>query len=131
MSSLPIELWRRISRIRTDLCYQSCRCYWKKEWLKNISCVNDEYSCIWVWDDYLHSNQAVWNHCFNYRHLQSPQSYLFDKCSEKMYIHRRKPNISLVSVSNYPMMHYFYSIRPEFECTDWFLRFLKSKYITE
>ena len=129
MSFLPSELWSHILQLRRDLCYRTCRVSWKKEWLINIAVVNEEYSCNWAWNGWcLYSTQEVWNDRFrsyNYRSLHKTRSYLFSRFSEKMHIHRPKSNVSVIS--NFPMMHYFYSLRPEFEYKDWFLRFLASK----
>ena len=52
MSFLPSELWRHILQLQSDLCYQISRDSWKNEWLKNISVVNEEYSCNWAWSGY-------------------------------------------------------------------------------
>ena len=130
MDLVPIELLRRIFQLRTDLCYRTCRDHWKTEWLINISVVNEEYSCNWAWNGWglysTHPNDPF--KIYNYRDLQFPQSFLFDCFSEKMIIYRCNSSaISKTTRANFPRMYYYYSIRPQFECTDWFLRFLASQ----
>ena len=131
---LPIELLRRILQLRSDLCYLLYREYWKTLWWKKMTPVNEEYGDTWAsFGDSLISHHEVGT-MRNYRNLQYPQ--LYDMAiMGKMPIYRYYINFyeqsdpySLISfrMSNFPMMHYFYSLRPEFECKDWFLRFLRS-----
>ena len=130
MSPLPVELVLRILQVRTHI-------IWKKGWLKNIAVVNEEYNHDWVWKGWCLQNtpEGFVTHPFrtyNYRYLQIPQIYLFNIFSEKMYIHRYKSStIFTPTRANFPRMHYFYSLRPEFECKDWFVRFLESKKISQ
>lgn len=127
-SLLPLELLVPIFQLRSHLCYRICRDSCKKKWLKNITAINAEYRYKWVWDgDSLSSNQTgIRRHfkTYNYRRLSSPQFYRFDGFIEKMFIYRGIP--ATPSRANFLMTQYFYSLRPQFECKDWFLRFLAS-----
>ena len=134
MSSLALELLRRIFKLRTELCYQICRQWWKTEWLKNIAVINEQY-CYHsnlAWHGYMSGGLADFNRCvaYNYRDLESPQEWECNKFLNKLHVYRcDRYNSDVSGRANFPMMHYFYSLRPEFECEDWFRRFLQSKSI--
>lgn len=134
MAVLPIELLLRIFQWRLHLCLQLCMDSWKKEWKRNIALVNVEYTSRWTWDrcSLTLSRRIIMEgfaghhvdlQCYNYRCLQKPQNYPFPFA--KMGIFR--PHTSIRQTSNFPLMHYFYTIRPQFECTDWFFRFLRAR----
>ena len=125
---LPIELLRRILVLRTHLCYQIRRDSWKKEWRKNITLVNQEYhlACCWG-DNSLHFPSAIYGHPwkkYNWRRLSNPQVYHESIFTCRMVSHSK---LGILHKCNFLMMHYFYSLRSDFECKDWFLRFLESK----
>ena len=67
MSLLPSELWQHILRVRGDLCYLLGRDHWKKEWLKNISVVIEQYRSCADGCSKFYTFQI-----FNHRDLQNP-----------------------------------------------------------
>ena len=113
MSTLPIELLWRIFELRTNLCYQISRDSWKIEWMENITGVNTEYNNSWSWSGlWLSSTQPVHQNktkIVNYRGLHLPHWYRLEAYIGKMDIARFNSPVSVRS--NFPMMHYFYSLR--------------------
>lgn len=126
MASLPSELCVYILQLRTDLCYQICREVWQRDWRENIAVVNEEYHlCKRDWSGICGAGIPEGFEMWNHRNLQNPVPFgLFDK----LHIFRFDAKCGS-SRSNFPRMYYCYSLRPEFEYKDWFLRFLESKQI--
>ena len=116
MESLPIELVRHILQLRAHLI---C----KKVWCAMIGVLNEQYHGQFVWhrNSLRASTSSHWWVLYNYRdlqHLEIPRLFI------KMQIYRSDRHSGHQKQSNFLMMHYFYSLRPDFDCKDWFLGFL-------
>ena len=111
MDSIPVELLRRIFELRSDLCYQISRDSWKIAWRENIAVINEEYSRSWKWKGYALEGRktSLFIEIFNHRELPTLPLTLPSGLDKKMFIFRNHGFGTVLS--NFPTLHYFYSIR--------------------
>ena len=82
-----------------------------------MAVVNKEYHSKLAW------------HGYNFRELEILREWNIDDFFDKLPVYRYDRHNSYICKrrANFPMMHYFYSLRPACDYKDWFLRFLASK----
>lgn len=140
--SIPLELRRHILALRCSLCFQLGMLCWKKEWQKKINAVNAEYSHKWAWWgghlDYTFSYYDEVMDCVtgtgelfqceirNYRNLENPRDD-YDMSGREFFYKMPIYDKNCVSTANFPGMWYYYTIRPDTDPSEWFVRFMSGK----
>ena len=143
MALLPIELFRRILQLRTDVIFQICCRSWQEEWQQNVTNVNKEYCSKWTWyEDCLGPSTA-----FLRRYRSNPRGriLLYNKrdlrcrnegygCIETRYLFKMMKihtDTNELRFANFTGRHYCYTFRSEIgdDHRDriWFLKSLAAR----